>query len=169
MASRRAPARPAPANFYDGTRYVAQDSTGHRLFQLMQAMRREIEARLATHELTDAQWKPLWVLRCSGGGSSARELAERVGMDAGAATRLVDRLARKGFVERTRSATDRRMVQLRLTPAGAAVAEHIPQVLAAVHNDFLAGFSKSEWQQLNALLERMRDNGRQLAADAESA
>ena len=53
-------------------------------------------------------------------------------IDAGAMTRLIDRLAAKGLVERLRSSIDRRVVTLTLTPAGEAVAAHIPQVLAEV-------------------------------------
>jgi DNA-binding MarR family transcriptional regulator len=72
-------------------------------------------------------------------------------------TRLIDRLAAKGLVERLRSATDRRVVVLTLTPAGQVVAAHIPQVLADVNNAYLQGFSRDEWQKLTLLLRRMLD------------
>jgi DNA-binding MarR family transcriptional regulator len=74
-------------------------------------------------------------------------------------TRLIDRLAAKGLVERLRSDTDRRVVRLTLTPAGEAVAAHIPQVLAEVNNAYLRGFSRDEWQMLTQLLRRMLDSG----------
>ena len=51
------------ACFYDGTRYEISESIGHMLMQLMAGMRREVEARMTEHGLTDAQWKPLWLIQ----------------------------------------------------------------------------------------------------------
>lgn len=147
-----------PFPSYDGSCYDVSTSVGHQLANLMGLMRRELEVRMAEHGLTDAQWKPLWMLK-SGVASTALEMAREIGVDAGAVTRLLDRLESKGLVERTRSASDRRVVHLRLTPAGDAVADQVPHVLAALNNDFLHGFSESEWKQLRKLLDRMAANG----------
>lgn len=144
--------------FYDGRHYIANDSVGHQLARLMQTMRREVETRMVEHGLTDAQWKPLWLLD-SGRATTANELAREMDVDAGAITRAVDRLEAKGLVERLRSDTDRRVVQLRLTEAGRAAASQVPQVLASANNDFLRGFSRAEYQQLRGFLERLQANG----------
>lgn len=151
---------PASASklFYDGRQYDVSASIGHRLVHLMTLMRREVETRMARHGLTDAQWKPLWMLQ-SGRAATAIELAREMMIDAGAITRMVDRLEAKGLVERVRSETDRRVVHLRLTPAGEAVVGHVPHVLASVNNDFLRGFSDKDFQQLQQLLDRMVTNG----------
>ena len=55
-----APARPFPP--YDARRYVVSQSVGHQIVNLMTLMRRELETRMAAVGLTDAQWKPLWML-----------------------------------------------------------------------------------------------------------
>ena len=90
-------------------------------------------------------------------------------IDAGAVTRMLDRLEAKGLLERVRSEADRRVVHLRLTAAGEAVAKKVPYVLAAVNNDFLRGFSDADWKQLRRLLGRMSDNGAALQSDSEAA
>jgi DNA-binding MarR family transcriptional regulator len=159
-------ARPCP--LYDGHRYDVSESVGHQLFNVMMLIRREVEVRMAAHGLTDAQWKPLWMLK-AGRAATAFELAREMDVDAGAVTRMVDRLATKGLVDRVRSETDRRVVHLRLTPAGEAAADRIPHVLAAVNNDFLRGFSESEWKQLRKLLDRMAGNGTALQAEGAAA
>jgi len=159
---------PPAVSFYDASRYNAHESVGHRLFQLMNMLRRVVEVRMAEHGLTDAQWKPLWMLK-EGRATTAIELARETCIDAGAITRMLDRLEAKGLVERVRSETDRRVVKLRLTPAGEAAAQSVPQVLAAVNNDFLRGFSENEWRQLLALVERMTANGQALQAETEAA
>lgn len=150
---------PAAAKpFYDGHHYDVSTSVGHRLVHLMMLMRREVETRMAEHGLTDAQWKPLWMLQ-TGRASTANELAREMMVDAGAITRMLDRLEAKGLLERLRSESDRRVVHLRLTEAGVAAVAQVPHVLASVNNDFLRGFTAREFQQLRDLLDRMHANG----------
>ena len=162
-ARQRMPSR-RPFPPYDGDHYDVATSVGHQLANLMTLMRREVESRMAALDLTDAQWKPLWLL-ASGRASTANELSRLLEMDAGAITRLLDRLEAKALIERLRSDTDRRVVQLRLTPAGQAAVAGVPHVLASVNNDFLQGFSEAEWRQLRALLGRMASNGAALPAE----
>lgn len=161
---------PAPRSFtpYDGNHYDATESLGHQMFKLMLATRRELEARMAEHGLTDAQWKPLWILKCRT-TATAIELAREIDMDAGAVTRLVDRLEAKGLVERVRSESDRRVVHLRLTAAGVKASEQVPHVLAGLNNDLLRGFTEGEWKQLRALIARMSANCNALQAEKEDA
>jgi DNA-binding MarR family transcriptional regulator len=151
--------------FYDGKTYAHGDSVGHRLFHVVQAIKREIDQRMAEHGLTDAQWKPLWMLSIGRAGT-ANELARCSHIDAGAMTRMVDRLEAKGLLERVRSDTDRRVVQLKLTPAGEDAVAHVPHVLAEVNNEFLRGFSTEQFQQLDAALTRMLANGEALRTAA---
>jgi len=157
-----------PACFYDGTRYEISESIGHMLMQLMAGMRREVEARMTEHGLTDAQWKPLWYIS-TGKADSAFELSRMMCIDAGATTRTLDRLEAKGLVERVRSETDRRVVHLRITPAGETAAAVIPEVLASVNNDFLRGFNDKEFAQLKKLVLRMIANGQALSLPEEAA
>jgi DNA-binding MarR family transcriptional regulator len=149
---------PRPLPLYDGLRYDAEESVGHMLMCLMTLMRREVELRMAQHGLTDAQWKPLWMIK-SGRATTPNEIAREADIDAGSVTRMLDRLEAKGLVERLRSESDRRVVHLRLTDAGEVAVRQVPAVLASVNNEFLAGFSEAEWKQLRKLLGRMRDNG----------
>jgi DNA-binding MarR family transcriptional regulator len=152
---------PTTPSFYDGQKYDMAASVGHCLMHVMLLMRREVEARMAQHGLTDAQWKPLWMLK-TGRAATAIELAREMMTDAGAITRMLDRLEAKGLLERVRSETDRRVVDLRLTPAGEVAVENVPHVLASVNNDFLRGFNKQEFQQLRGFIERMTANGQAL-------
>ena len=165
MSSVKPPRTPC---FYAAEHYIVGESMGHLLFQLMLSMRREIEARMAEHDLTDAQWKPLWMLKMGHAGT-ALELARELAMDAGAITRMLDRLEAKGLIQRVRSESDRRVVNVQLTPQGEAVVEHIPHVLASVNNDFLRGFNKQEWHQFKELCQRMLVNGQALQAKPEDA
>jgi DNA-binding MarR family transcriptional regulator len=79
--------------------------------------------------------------------------------DSGSMTRLLDRLEKKGFVVRTRSDADRRMVKLELTPQGHEAARQLPSLGAAVLNEQLRGFSAEEHATLIGLLARFIANG----------
>ena len=147
--------------FYRSSDYAVGDSVSHLLHQLMLSIRRDLERRLVPHGLTFAQWVPLWRLK-TGEARTSQEIACEADIDAGAMTRLLDRLVAKGLIERNRSASDRRVVNLVLTPAGEKVVERIPQVLADLNNTYLQGFSTDEWQQLRTLLRRMLANGQAL-------
>ncbi|MFE7508298.1 MarR family transcriptional regulator [Promicromonospora sp. NPDC057488] len=83
------------------------------------------EALGALMGLSAADNKALGVIRREG-PMSARELANRTGLTAGAVTGLVDRLEHAGYARRTRHETDRRRLVIEATAPAS------PQVKAAV-------------------------------------
>ncbi len=87
------------------------------------------------------------------------ELSRVMSYDSGSMTRLLDRLEKKGFIVRTRSDADRRMVKLQLTPQGHEAARQLPSLGAAVLNEQLRGFSAAEHATLLDLLGRFIANG----------
>lgn len=155
-----APAR-VPADFYSASSYVPSHSVGFLMKRIMGIVSQEVDRRLNEHDLTNAQWVPLYRI-WRGEGTTVADLARQCHADAGAMTRMLDRLEAKGLLRRVRSTTDRRVVQVELTPAGTAVAERVPQVLADAHNLLLAGFSREEWMTMRSLLERMLANAEEL-------
>lgn len=149
---------PAPADFYQPASYCAEESVGYMMKHIMMSIVFQADKRLDAHGLTSAQWGPLMRLRTTG-GSTVAELARWLNVDAGAMTRLLDRLEKKSLCKRVRSTEDRRVVQVELTAVGAAAIAEVPAVLAEVLNGHLAGFSKTEWQALRTYLLRMLENG----------
>ncbi|HEY4069697.1 MAG TPA: MarR family transcriptional regulator [Burkholderiaceae bacterium] len=126
--------------------------------RVMMSVVAQVDKRLDVHGLTSAQWGPLMRLQNTG-GSTVAELARWLQIDAGAMTRLLDRLEKKGLCKRVRSTEDRRVVKVELTPEGVAAIDAVPAVLSEVMNAHLAGFSKTEWVALRGYLQRMLDAG----------
>ena len=147
-----------PADFYRPVGYCAEESVGYLMKRIMVSIVAQADRRLEQHGLTSAQWGPLMRLK-NAGPSTVAELARWLNADAGAMTRLLDRLEKKGLCKRVRSTEDRRVVQVELTPDGEAAIAEVPAVLAEVLNAHLAGFSKTEWQALKTYLLRMLENG----------
>lgn len=153
------PGPPAPpASHYRAESLRQDQSVAYLAKRAVQSMLLQIDRRLARHDLTHAQWLPLYKL-LQGQCNTLVELARNVSMDPGAMTRALDRLEAKGLVRRVRSQQDRRVIQLELTPEGREVAQLVPAVIAEVHNAHLAGFSHDEWQTLLGLLGRLVANG----------
>jgi DNA-binding MarR family transcriptional regulator len=72
---------------------------------------------------------------------------------------MLDRLEQKQLVQRQRSDTDRRVVNLALTPKGVEAAAAIPPVLREELARHLRDFSDQETELLIRMLERMLANG----------
>jgi len=150
-----------PADFYRAAGYCAEESVGYLMKRIMMSIVAQVDKRLDLHGLTSAQWGPLMRLKTVEGATVA-ELARWLNVDAGAMTRLLDRLEKKGLCKRVRSTEDRRVVRVELTPDGEAAIAEVPAVLSEVLNAHLAGFSKTEWHALRNYLQRMLAAGEAL-------
>ena len=147
--------------FYRAENYRPEESVGYMMRVIMNHVSQAIEAQLAPTGLTSAQWIPVFKLYM-GNANTPAELARSCNLDAGATTRMLDRMEAKGLCERKRSEEDRRVVQLALTEAGTAAAAGIPVILSSVQNAYLAGFSQEEFDTLKSMLRRIVDNAQAL-------
>lgn len=84
------------------------------------SLRDPVSATCADHDLTPPQTHALLWLGHDG-ALTMGELARRVAVTEKTITGIVDRLERDGHLARERDAADRRVVRVRLTPAGAAL------------------------------------------------
>jgi DNA-binding MarR family transcriptional regulator len=95
---------------------------------------------LATSDLTLAQYRALSVI-ASRGPQRVVDISTELRIDSSAGTRLVDRLVRRGLVERRRSDDgDRREVRLMLTLAGRDMVLAVRQARSDTLAPIIAGF-----------------------------
>ncbi|MFJ8822094.1 TetR family transcriptional regulator [Streptomyces sp. NPDC102467] len=80
------------------------------------------------------------------------ELAAAGTVGAGGMTQHADRLERAGFLERERDERDRRVVRLRLTPAGLDLVDRVAEERRAQERQLLDGLRPDERRQLRLLL-----------------
>ena len=128
--------------------------------QLLVALDAELarDPLLGPLEVTAAQLIVLVRLASHDRAVAISELCKSVAYDAGAMTRMLDRLEAKGLISRSRSETDRRVVLLELTEAGRTAYPRVREVSMRVMNRSLNDFSHDEAQQLESLLLRMARN-----------
>jgi DNA-binding MarR family transcriptional regulator len=160
-------------DIYDSASYQPRKSIGSLLTRVKVAMLAALDEelardrRLAPLELSAAQWAVIASLTGEE-RKSASDLCKWISYDAGAMTRMLDRLEGKGLIRRNRSPDDRRLVHLELTEEGLAAYPRMRELSLGVANRFLRGFSKAEARQLESLLTRMLENAREPEARASA-
>src|SRR3981189_194083 len=146
-------------DIYDSATYEPRKGIGHLLHrvrtEILAAVDRELAAdeQLAAMEVTSAQFIILATLSM-GLAKSASDLCKGISYDAGAMTRMIDRLEEKGLLRRSRCPNDRRLVNLELTEKGSLALPQMRRIAMRVLNRFLDGFTKAEARQLESFLIR---------------
>ena len=152
-----------PEQHYRPQTYRSRDSVGYLIRRLYTLLLARFEGALAQADFTLTQWIVLIQLR-EGTARTASDLASDLNHDSGAITRVLDQLERRGFLQRRRSSQDRRVVELKLTPAGKAIAEELLPLVVDQTNAALAPLSRSEFVQLHDYLVRLLDHAQTAGA-----
>ena len=96
----------------------------------------------------------LWLHDAPGGAMRMSELAERAIMSPSGATRAVDQLQRRGFVERKVCASDRRGFLAVLTKEGRTQLRRASKVhIRGIREHFTEKLTPTQLEQLSTLLE----------------
>lgn len=118
---------------------------------------RPVEQLLKARGLSDATYNILRILRGAGdAGRMSGDIGRQLISSVPDVTRLVDGLEKRRLVVRRRSAADRRVVQVFLTPAGAALLATLDSPLRALHQRQVRGLSRPHLRRLNDLLDALR-------------
>lgn len=148
-----------PAAFTDRT-------LGFLVADIARLLRRNIDRRLQSLDLTQAQWRAIVHLSRSEGMTQAA-LAESLEIQPITLTRLVDRMESAGWVERRTHPLDRRAVQLFLTTKSQPILEEMHSRATETLNEATRGIAPRAQRQLVAILEQIKRN--LVAAEAEAA
>jgi DNA-binding MarR family transcriptional regulator len=115
---------------------------------------KRMERVCAEHGITAGQYNVLRILKgVHPGGHSRCDIARRLIDRAPDVTRLVDRLERRGLVERARSDEDRRLSVSRLTAAGLALLERMEPDVRAANEHFADRVSLKDRRELSRICE----------------
>jgi MarR family transcriptional regulator, organic hydroperoxide resistance regulator len=110
--------------------------------------------------ITPQQYNVLRILRGAHPESlPTLEIRERMIEEAPGITRLVDRLERRGLIDRERPEEDRRRVDCWITAAGLSLLEELDEEMNAADEATTAGLSGREVEALLRFLESIRGVG----------
>jgi DNA-binding MarR family transcriptional regulator len=155
---------PVLPEVYAAGSYEPRDSAGNLLGRARDALTTALDngfaadAELAPWELSWPQLKIIAMLAYGEESKSASDLCKSMSYDAGAMTRMIDRLESKGLIRRKRCTNDRRLVYLQLTDAGQEIWPKMKEVARKCLNSLLRGFTRDEAAQLESFLRRILEN-----------
>jgi DNA-binding MarR family transcriptional regulator len=144
-----ADARTAPMKFVDG--YLAA-----LLAQASHLISSEFHEVVRAHGLSVSEWR---VLASLAGGEpiSIGQLAQVAVLKQPTVTRMLDRMEAKGQVERLSHDADRRIVPVRITPAGARMVARLIALAREHEARVLEPFGLARAEDLKATLRRIID------------
>lgn len=110
------------------------------------------------YEGKGSQKRILIVLYELGGSLSQRELTERLGIQPGSVSEVVAKLEDGGYIQRVPCQTDRRSINLTLTPSGRQLAKQAKEQRLHRHEEMFSCLDESEKQELLVLLEKINQD-----------
>ena len=128
-----------------------------RVTRLALHLDRARKEAFADHDLEPSEFDVLSALRRSGDPYqlSPGQLVHETLVTSGTMTNRVDRLVRKGLVERQPDPDDRRGVQVRLTQAGRTAVDGALDALLMREKDLLAGLADGEADEVATSLRKL--------------
>lgn len=144
------------ADIYDAKTFVPGRCVGPLIGRVRVELIEALDKALEPLNVTAAQYVIISTL--ASGAESASELCRGISYDAGAMTRMIDRLEQRGLLRRVRVADDRRTLKLELTDEGKSLHPKMKAASMSVINRFVRGFTKAEVAQLESYLNRMLEN-----------
>ena len=92
------------------------------------------------------------------GATTQTQLADQLGIGRAAIGSVVDRLERRGLVERHPDPADRRVWRVDITAAGRTIAEQISDIDEVLRAELRHGIGREERQALSWVLTRLQQN-----------
>ena len=141
-------------------------SLGFLISDAARLMRTVFDRRVRRLELTRAQWLVLARLHRRPGASQS-ELADMMEVEKASAGRMIDRLERKGWIERRADPVDRRINRLYLTAEAENISQRMQAVAAQTVGDALRDLSPEQTELLADLMVTVKARLAAMAAMPE--
>jgi len=109
---------------------------------------------LKAHDLSPSQYNVLRILRGAGeAGLACGEVVDRLIRHDPDITRLLDRLEKRGLVQRVREKSDRRVVRTSITKAGLAMLANLDAPVDELHDRQLGHMTTQQLLSLSKMLQ----------------
>jgi len=122
--------------------------------RLASVMQEQFNKELDAQDVTWPQWMVMNVLAHKLAETPA-QIADNLGVDRSAITRLVDRLEKKNLVARAHDSLDRRSIHITLTRSGAAMVAELDRSAGEHQERFLSQLHNTEYRAFKGNLQKM--------------
>lgn len=127
------------------------------IYETSRTVRRHFNRRARSHGFTQGQWQTLWLLERNEGISQAG-LADILEMQPIAVARILTRMEKTGLIERTPDPSDKRIIQLSITPRALPILKILHNVGDEIQMIANKGLTEEEQRDAIELLIRIRSN-----------
>ena len=107
--------------------------------------------KLSAFDITPVQYAVLYCL-WENDRRSPKEIAERLKLENSTISGILERMEKKGLIERSISKEDRRFVQVLVTKKGASLEKDVLSAVEEVNDEVMSVFSEDECESLKAHL-----------------
>ncbi len=146
---------------------VSLDTVVKHVAQVMRLRRPDVPPWIAAQDLTFGQLRVMfWLGRY--GPASMSSMAQWLGVGLATVTGIVERLERRGLVERRHRDDDRRIVECELTEAGNALVAEVDGVRSDAMRQALGVLDESELGELNRLLTLLIERSRETSSETSN-
>jgi len=125
-------------------------------YELLENCQIKIERTAEKLNLTVAEFKLLRSIR-DDEVLSAGELAKRLALSSSRITRIIEGLVRKGIVKKEAGGSDRRVVHIRLTPAGLQTRDQLKLMYVTVHQDIIDLLPSDAGESVMLAMQKLRE------------
>jgi DNA-binding MarR family transcriptional regulator len=119
---------------------------------LMRGSSQHLYAVIAELEISITQMKTLHALADCAQEISVKQLSDRLGLSLPGASRIVDALLRRGWVERREDPDDRRMKRIGITDAGRKIVDRIETARLVGLEEYAAALTPEQRTRLSSAL-----------------
>ncbi len=118
----------------------------------------KINSELKTYDISIQQFNVLRILKGQNGKpANLSTIQERMVSKMSNTTRLVDKLKKKNLVARVTCPSNRRKVEITITKEGISFLDKVNNVMDSLEKEITVSLSITELEQLNKLLNKLRD------------
>lgn len=145
-----------------------QAPLGYLIFEVSRLFKRRFEELAKTHGITLPQWRALAQIAIHE-NITQREIADSIDADPMTVSGILDRLEKRGLINRFADPSDSRAKVARLTPEGDAMFQQARAVGLSMYEAAVVGLSAEERDMMKSALCKMRDNLSGQTAELEEA
>jgi len=146
--------------------YKTQAPLGYLIHEVARLMKRRFEGEASMQEITLPQWRALAHVTAYE-GITQKALADAVDTDPMTISGILDRLEKRGLIERYADPTDSRAKLARVTPEGIEVVQSVRKIGLAMYEAALEGVPPADREIVIKVLSTMRANLIGQAAELE--
>jgi homoprotocatechuate degradation regulator HpaR len=124
------------------------------LLRAREAVMGHFRPMLATHDITEQQWRVIRIL-AEAGTVDASEMADRAFILAPSLTRIIRSLEERGIITKAKDDNDGRRVLLQITPAGLAIIEEVAPESRLIYDRLEKHFGRDRIELLLDMLDEV--------------